>query len=129
MRHPKNIMLIGLEPTLLDFSSPDFAAYPGMNAAKVMAGLNAAVDELNRLGYTVELCLTDFGANAETVVRERLSQRPYDCVLIGAGIRTIASQLILFEKLLNVVHAHAPQARLCFNTVPLDTTEAVQRWL
>jgi hypothetical protein len=49
--------------------------------------------------------------------------------MIGAGIRTIPSNFILFEKLINVVHEHAPQAKLCFNTKPSDTADAVQRWL
>src|ERR1035437_8033326 len=44
------------------------------------------------------------------------------------GVRTIPSHFILFERLINVVHEHAPQAKLCFNTKPSDTAEAVQRW-
>lgn len=36
--------------------------------------------------------------------------------------------LLLFEKLLNLVHAQAPGAKICFNTKPTDTPEAVQRW-
>jgi hypothetical protein len=31
------------------------------------------------------------------------------------GIRTNPSNFMLFEKLINVVHEHAPQAKLCFN--------------
>jgi len=27
---------------------------------------------------------------------------------------------MLFEKLINVVHEHAPQAKLCFNQLPSD---------
>jgi hypothetical protein len=50
-------------------------------------------------------------------------------VLIGAIVRTIPKNFILFDKLINVVHAHAPQAKLCFNTKPSDTAEAVQRWI
>jgi hypothetical protein len=49
--------------------------------------------------------------------------------LIGAGIRLIPSSFLLFEKLINVVHANAPQAKLCFNTKPSDTAEAVMRWV
>jgi hypothetical protein len=36
---------------------------------------------------------------------------------------------MLFEKLINVVHAHAPQAKLCFNQLPSDIGEAVKRWV
>lgn len=57
-----------------------------------------------------------------------LQKKRFDCILIGAGVRTIPRHFILFEKLLNIVHEHAPQARICFNTRPGDTAEAVQRW-
>lgn len=129
MADRKSVLVIGLQPTLIDFSDPDYAAYPGMDAAKVLAGLKASEDSLSGLGYDVQMCLTDFGETAAAVVRAQLAQKRFDCILIGAGIRTIAGNFLLFEKLLNVVHTHAPQARLCFNTRPTDTAEAVQRWL
>jgi hypothetical protein len=58
-----------------------------------------------------------------------LKTKPYDCVMIGAGIRIIPSSFLLFEKLINVVHTNAPHAKLCFNTKPSDTAEAVMRWV
>lgn len=129
MTGKKSVMVIGLEPTLIDFSDPFFADSPGMNATKILAGLKFAEDNLTRLGYSVQVCLTDLGETAEDVVQSQLEQRRFDCVLIGAGIRTMPGNFLLFEKLINVVHEHAPQARLCFNTNPGDTVEAVQRWL
>ena len=62
------------------------------------------------------------------VLKESLSKRQYDCVMIGAGLRAPA-QLLLFEKLLNVVHMHVPSAKICFNTTPADSAEAVQQWV
>jgi hypothetical protein len=44
-------------------------------------------------------------------------------------VRANPSNLLLFEKLINVVHQHAPQARLCFNQLPSDIADAVKRWL
>jgi len=128
MMGKKSVLVIGLDPTLIDFSGPDYAA-TGMDATKVLAGLKSSEEELTRLGYSVEMCLTDFGETAEAVVQSRLKQKRFDCVLIGAGIRTIPNNFILFEELINVVHEHAPQAKLCFNTKPSDTAEAVRRWL
>lgn len=125
----KSVLAIGLEPTLIDFSDPAYGAYPGLDASKVMAGLKADEANLKGLGYDAELCLTDFGETAEAVVRARLEEKPYDCIMIGAGVRLIAQNTPLFEKLINVVHQHAPQARLCFNTRPDDTAAAVQRWI
>ena len=52
----------------------------------------------------------------------------FDAVLIGAGVRTAPDHFLLFEKLINAVHRHAPQAAICFNTNPTDTAAAVQRW-
>jgi hypothetical protein len=126
----KTVLVIGLEPTLIDFSHPDYASTGlGLDATKVLAGLKSSEDELSRLGYDVQMCYTDFGETAEVVVRSQLKQKLFDCVLIGAGIRTMPSKFLLFEKLVNVVHEHAPQAKLCFNTKPSDTAEAVRRWL
>jgi len=125
----KSVLLIGLEPSLIDFTDANYAAFPGMTAAKVMAGLTAGQENLKTFGDDAHLCLTDFGQTAEGVVSARLKQQRFDCVMIGAGVRTIASKFLLFEKLINVVHEHAPCAKLCFNTKPTDTAEAIQRWI
>jgi len=127
MTDKKSVLVIGLDPTLIDFSQSGYAA--GMDATKVLAGLKSSEDELTRLGYSVQMCLTDFGETAETAVQSRLKQTRFDCILVGAGVRTNPSNFMLCEKLVNVVHAHAPQAKLCFNTIPKDTAAAVQRWL
>ena len=53
----------------------------------------------------------------------------YPAVMIGAGVRTDPAQFLLFERLLNLVHAAAPAAKLCFNTSPDSTLAAIRRWL
>ena len=123
----KSVLLIGLDPTLIDFTQPGYP--PGMDATKVLAGLKASEDELTRLSYSVQMCMTDFGETAEAVVERRLEQERFDCVMIGAGVRTNPNNFILFEKLINVVHEHAADAKICFNTLPSDTADAVKRWL
>ena len=127
MTDEKSVLVIGLDPTLIDFSQPGYV--PGMDATKVLAGLRSAEDELTRLGYRVQTCLTDFGETAEAVVLAQLKQKQFDCIMIGAGVRVIPTHFILFEKLINLVHEHAPHARFCFNTKPTDTAEAVRRWI
>ena len=127
MKDQKSVLVIGLDPSLIDFSQPGYA--PGMDASKVLAGLKSSEEELTTLGYSVQLCLTDFGETAEAVVERRLGEKLFDCILIGAGVRTNPNNFLLFEKLINVVHKHAPQARICFNTLPSDTAAAVKRWL
>jgi hypothetical protein len=118
------ILLIGIEPTLVDFSS-----MPDLDAAKVSQGLRAQEQRLRDLDFDAAWCLTDLGATAEAVVRAALAAKPYDVVLIGAGIRVMPANFSLFERLINVVHEGAPRAKICFNTRPDDTQEAVLRWI
>jgi len=125
----KSVLLVGLEPTLIDFSEPAYSAFPGLDAQKVRAALEADKATLVGLGYDAELCLIDFGETAMTVVKQKLQEKAYACVMIGAGVRTIGRHFMLFESLINVVHEHAPQAKICFNTKPDDTADAVKRWI
>jgi hypothetical protein len=125
----KSALLIGLDPELIDFSSPDFAAFPGLTAAMVMEGLETAVEGMKALGYEAQNCLVDFGETAVETVTAELKSRHFDFIMIGAGVRTTPSNFILFEKLINVVHEHAPNSKICFNTKPSDTMEALQRWM
>ena len=57
-----------------------------------------------------------------------LTSEPFDVVLIGAGVRKDEEHFLVFERLVNVVHEHAPHARMAFNTGPMDSAAAVQRW-
>jgi len=125
----KSVLIIGLDPTLIDFSEPAYAAFPGMTAARVMAGITADQEHLKALGCDAQVCLTDFGDTAEAVVLARLKAKQFDCIMIGAGVRAVSSHFVLFEKLINLVHEHAPHAKFCFNTKPTDTAEAVLRWI
>lgn len=127
MADKKSVLVVGLDPALIDFSKPGWP--PGMTAAKVLEGIKSSEDELIRLGYTVQTCMHDFGETAEAVVRAQLKQKRFDCVLIGAGVRTNPSNFLLFEKMINVVHEHAPQAKMCFNQLPSDIGESVKRWV
>ena len=127
MTDAKSVLVVGLDPTLIDFSDPGYP--PGMSAEKVFAGINSSEAELTDLGYNVQTCLTDFGETAETVVQRKLEQQPWDCVMIGAGVRLNPANFTLFEKLVNVVHEYAPQAKMCFNQLPADTAAAVKRWV
>lgn len=119
------VLYIGIEPTLVDLA----VAPPGTTAEMLAKGISAVVQKLNDSGYEAHWCPVDLGETAEATVTKALAERPVDCVVIGAGIRAGAPYFLLFEKLLNVVHAKAPQAKICFNTTPADTLDAVQRWL
>lgn len=119
----KQVLLIGIDPAFVNFSRTS-----GRTAEQVSAAGNSAQERLGALGYVVQNCLVDLGATAEAVVLQALAQQTFDCILIGAGIRALPENTALFEKIINAVHQHAPAAKLCFNTNPNDTVEAVLRW-
>jgi hypothetical protein len=53
MADEKSVLVIGLDPTLIDFSQPGYA--PGMDAAKVLAGLKSSEEELTSLALRAPL--------------------------------------------------------------------------
>jgi hypothetical protein len=120
----KKVLLIGLHPDVVDYSR-----WPGLTAEKLEAGLRRDESVLNDNGYRARICFVDHGETAEAAVSKELAEADYDCVLIGAGVRTDVEEFLLFEKLLNTVHEHAPRARICFNTGPTDSVDAVKRWV
>jgi hypothetical protein len=117
------VLALGLDPVFGDYKNT-----PNVTPALVQSFIDMQLERLRALGYEVDSCLVDLGATAEAVTERHLDQQSFDCVMFGAGLRA-APQLLLFEKLLNLVHAKAPNAKLCFNTTPADTVEAVQRWV
>ncbi|MBX3159731.1 MAG: hypothetical protein KF773_27425 [Deltaproteobacteria bacterium] len=118
------VLLVGLVPEVVDF-----AKFPGLTVERLAAALAAQEAALRERGVDARWCLVDLGATAEAVVRAELEGVPHDVVLVGAGVRTVPEYLMLFERLVNVIHEHAPGAKICFNTRPDDTVEAVLRWL
>ncbi|KRQ96623.1 hypothetical protein CQ12_08635 [Bradyrhizobium jicamae] len=120
----KTVLAIGIEPSFVDFS-----AFPGLTAELVMSYIAAQIERLRATGFEADSCLIDLGDTAEAVVAAALGAKHYDCVVIGAGLREPRERLHLFERIINLVHLAAPQSRICFNTTPADTTDAVQRWI
>jgi hypothetical protein len=125
MTRDKKILLIGLDPKVVDY-----AHLPAkLDEPTLRAGLAADEKRLRDLGYDASWLLVDRGETAEAVASAALEKKTFDCILIGAGIRTIPPLFLLFEKLVNVVHEKAPHAKICFNTAPEDTAVSVQRWV
>jgi len=119
-----NVLLIGLDPAVVDYDR-----WPGLTAEKLEAGLRRDEATLNDRGFNAQLCFVDHGATAAETVKAKLGETDFTCILIGAGVRTDNEEFLLFEKLINVVHEHAPAAKICFNTGPTDSVDAVERWL
>jgi hypothetical protein len=125
MAHEKKVLMLGLDPKVVDYSHLAVK----LDEATLRAGLAADEKRLRELGYDAKWLLLDRGETAEAVVSAALKEKTFDCVLIGAGIRTIPPMFLLFEKLVNAVHEGAPHAKICFNTVPEDSAASVQRWV
>jgi len=116
------VLAIGLDPAFADYST-----MPGLTPELVRAYIDSQLQRLRDTGCEVESCPVNPDAWEDALV-SHLDAAEFDCILIGAGLRDPA-RLALFEKLVNLVHARAPGAKLCFNTTPADTTEAVRRWV
>ena len=121
------VLLVGLEPDIVDYSK---SPVPGLTAAKVRAAVEADSAKLESIGYSVKSLYVDDGKTAEAALTKALASGGFDCIMIGAGLRIVPPYFLLFEKLINIIHRHAPTStKLCFNTNPADTADAVQRWV
>ncbi len=124
MKMAQKVLMIGWHPSVVDYSK-----YPGLTAEKLEAALRADEKKLKDLGYNASIGFIHSGDAATDQVTETLRAEAYDVVMIGAGVRKDDDHFLTFEKLVNVVHEHAPKARIAFNTGPMDSDAAVQRWV
>jgi hypothetical protein len=116
------VLVIGLDPYRV----------PGpWDPTPVADALAVGMARFADAGVGVESCLfgLDGSADIEAVVTEALDSRRWEVVVVGGGIRKPEDQLELFERIINLVHRHAPDAALAFNSTPADTFDAAARWL
>lgn len=113
------VLVIGLDPYRV----------PGPWDPKPVAdGIEAGRVRFTEHGVGAEFCLfgLDGSDDIETVVAAALRAQPWECIVIGGGVR---NQLDLFEHVVNLVRRHAPAAAIAFNTTPADTFDAAARWV
>jgi hypothetical protein len=115
-----DVLVIGFDPDTI----------PGFEPGAVKAKLDDGSRKFAELGLTEEQCLIGFGGpyDMSTVV-EHLAKKPYDCVVVGGGIRKSAELLELFQTVVNLVHWHQPQAAISFNSGPDDSPDWVLKAL
>ena len=118
----KRILSVGIDPKLIDFSS-----VPGVDAEQIKAGAARSAKALRELGFEQISCGIDLGETADATLRDAISRGPFDCVMIGAGVRVLPEHTVLFEKVINILHAELPHAKFAFNTSPDNTPDAVLR--
>lgn len=119
---------IGLDPDVIDCSSPDFAQFRGLTREALRAANDDNVAGLRAGGYRVENCLIDFGDAGVAKARAALAAAHYDAVLIGAGIRLVAGNTLLFEAIVNAAHALQPHCRFVFNRAAASTPDDIRRY-
>ena len=83
---------------------------------------------LRQAGFEVVNVLIRNGDTPEDVVGRAVEQGPFDALLIGAGVRLVADNTLLFEGLVNLLHAAYPNARFVFNQAAVTSPDDINRW-
>ncbi|WP_344529673.1 hypothetical protein [Streptomyces albiaxialis] len=104
-------------------------AVPGMDGDAMRAVLDKELARFADHGIHASTALIAPDASAKSVIVAALSERDWDVVVIGGGIRKPEPVLTLFEQIVNLVRQHAPGAAIAFNTGIDDSVEAAERWL
>ena len=115
------VLVIGFDPYRI----------PGpWNPEPVAEGIASGLARFAAHGVGVETCLfgLDGSDDVPAVVAAALAARPWECVVVGGGLRS-NEQLDLFEQVINLVRRHAPDAAIAFNRTPAAIFEAAARWI
>ena len=119
------ILIVGEDPASLKAKELP----SGVTAEGILRALNDARAALQSKGHDAEILLTTSVERIAGELAEAVRGRRFDVVVIGAGLRILPPMALHFERLMNAIREHAPDARLAFNTKPEDTAEAAERQL
>lgn len=120
------VLVIGIDPLKLD---PARWGVTAEHNAEVRRRIDASERELIAAGYAARFCLLGLDEDMAETLAPALTSQAWDCVVVGGGIRKEASLVGLFERVINAVHRHAPDASIGFNDRPDDVPETVERVL
>lgn len=113
------MLVLGLDPYRV----------PGpWNAEPVADGIEVGRARFAEHGVGAEFCLVGLDGSDDViaVITAALNSQPWECVVIGGGVRHNEE---LFEQVINLVRRHAPNAAVAFNATPAETFEASARWI
>ena len=116
------VLLVGFDPRTV----------PGIDAAMaemVEMAMTMGEERLHAEGFATTYCLVAPDDRAVATIADALHAQPYDCVVVGGGIRKAEEYLELFEQVVNLSRVHAPDAAIAFNSTGADSVDAVLRWL
>ena len=116
---PPRVLVIGLDP---------YRTGGPWDPEPIAVGIEAGKARFVEQGLGAEFCLfaLDGSDDVDAVVSAALAAHPWECVVVGGGVR---GDLALLERVINLVHRHAPQAAIAFNDSPDTTYDAAARWL
>jgi CO dehydrogenase/acetyl-CoA synthase epsilon subunit len=112
-------LVLGIDPHVL----------PGPEADAVRAALDNESARFGAQGIEVSTTLVALDDSAEPEIVAALSKRAWDVVVVVGGIRKPAPLLTFFERVVNLIRQHAPQAAIAFDTSVGDSVESVRRVL
>jgi hypothetical protein len=120
------VLSIGINPQALDYSTlPD-----GVNEAWLSDRIERGNAALREAGFDFVPCLIDASPDAaERQITACLRDTRFGLAMIGGGIRLMPEHTEVFERIVNVLHEVSPGIRLCFNTAPDNTADALRRWI
>ncbi|MFF3641602.1 hypothetical protein [Streptomyces sp. NPDC002564] len=107
----------------------DPAALSGADAEAVLASLDKELVRFGERGIEAAVALVSCAPGAEATLVTALAEHPWDVVVVGGGIRKTEQLLPLFERIVNLIRRHAPQAAVAFNSGVDDSVAAAERWL
>lgn len=116
---PPSTLVLGLDPVSI----------AGYDPAPVLEALERGQRRFDELGISHTMCLVPLDDSAEGTIVEHLRREPWECVVVGGGLRKDEELLEFFEVVINLVRRHAPRAAIAFNTTPVDCADAAARWL
>ena len=113
----RTVLVLGFDPYRVPMPDPDAVA----------AALDRGQARFAEFDLVTDTCLIGLDDDVAAVVSAALTARPWDCIVIGGGLRKSPEALELFELVVNLVHRHAPQATIAFNSSPEDSADAAVR--
>lgn len=116
------ILVLGIDPRRMG---------GGFDPAPVAQAIETGMAKFAEQGIGAQSCLfgIDGSDNPEELATAALTAQAWKCVIIGVGLRKADNELLLFERMVNLVHQHAPDAAIAFNTTLPEFYQAAARWI
>ena len=121
------VLLVGIDPDEVDFSDP--ALVPGLDAAKIRAGVAVGVAALSAAGHQVDQLYIPAAPAAAIAALAAHLARGADAVVIGGGVHMPLGNRPLFEAMLNAIGRHDPTPAIALIARPQDAADGAARAL